>query len=166
MAEAGISLGSNIGDKAGTIERALEKLEHSAGIRLVSRSRLYSTEPWGDENQDRFLNACVLIETELPPGQLLQRCLDIETALGRDRSSGRRWGPRAIDLDLLFYGDITLSGPLLTLPHPHMFERAFVLVPLHEIAGDRSINGRSIAAAMQTIDRSGVTLWDSASHST
>ena len=166
MAEAGISLGSNLGDKAATIERAFRELDDSPDIRLVRQSCLYRTEPWGDENQDWFLNACALVDTTLPPLALLRRCLDIETELGRDRSSGRRWGPRAIDLDLLFYDDIMLSGPSLTLPHPHMFERAFVLVPLHEIAGDRSINGRNIAVVMQTIDRSGVTLWDSASHST
>jgi 2-amino-4-hydroxy-6-hydroxymethyldihydropteridine diphosphokinase len=166
MAEAGISLGSNLGDKAATIERAVEALGHSPDIRLIRRSRLYRTEPWGDANQDWFLNACVLVETALSPQELLRRCLDIETTLGRDRSSGRRWGPRAIDLDLLFYDGITLSEPSLTLPHPHMFERAFVLVPLNEIAGDRSINGRSVAAGLQAIDRSGVTLWSGKPHET
>lgn len=166
MAEAGISLGSNLGDKAATIEQALRKLEQAPDIRVVRRSNLYRTEPWGDENQDWFLNACVLVDTILPPQTLLRRCLDIESALGRDRTSGRRWGPRAIDLDLLFYDDLTLSEASLTLPHPRLFERAFVLVPLNEIAGDRSINERSIAAAAQAVDRSGVTLWNPKHHET
>ena len=166
MAEAGISLGSNLGDKAAAIERALQELGRSPDIRIVRRSRLYVTEPWGNEHQDNFLNACALVDTALSPQALLRRCLDIETELGRDRSSGRKWGPRTIDLDLLFYDIVTLSGPSLTLPHPHMFERAFVLVPLNEIAGDRSINGRSIAAGVQAIDRSGVALWDSDSQAT
>lgn len=161
MAEAGISLGSNIGDKASSIEAALSALDCCAGIRVVKRSRLYRTEPWGEPDQDWFLNACAVIDTSLSPPDLLQRCLDIETTLGRDRRGGRRWGPRAIDLDLLFYDDITLSEPSLALPHPHIFDRAFVLVPLSEVAGSRSVNGRSIAAAMQAIDRSGVSLWDS-----
>ena len=92
MAEAGISIGSNLGDKAAAIERAFQKLDHGPDVRLIRRSRLYRTEPWGDENQDWFLNACALVDTALPPLELLRRCLDIETELGRDR---RRLSDRA-----------------------------------------------------------------------
>jgi 2-amino-4-hydroxy-6-hydroxymethyldihydropteridine diphosphokinase len=162
MAEAGLSLGSNLGDRAGTIEAALKLLGNPPGIALLSRSRLYRTAPWGDENQEDFLNACALVETDLPPHDLLAICLDIEKRLGRDRAKSRRWGPREIDIDLLYYDDVHLAEPELSLPHPHMFERAFVLVPLSEIAGTRIVAGRSIAEAAKTLDRSGVSLWDQA----
>lgn len=160
MAEAGLSLGSNLGDRAQAIDAALRLLDESAEVRVTVRSRLYETAPWGDENQDAFLNACALVETELSPSDLLKLCLDIEKRLGRDRASGRRWGPRRIDIDLLFYDDVRLSEPELSLPHPHMFERAFVLVPLSEIAGARSVGGRGISVAASALDRSGVSLWD------
>jgi 2-amino-4-hydroxy-6-hydroxymethyldihydropteridine diphosphokinase len=160
MAEAGLSLGSNLGDRAQAIEAALRFLDESGDVRVMSGSRLYQTAPWGDQNQDAFLNACALVETELSPRDLLDLCLDIERRLGRDRASGRRWGPRRLDIDLLFYDDVGLSEPELTLPHPHLFERAFVLVPLSEIAGARSIGGRSVAQAADAVDKSGVTVWD------
>ncbi|BCJ90258.1 2-amino-4-hydroxy-6-hydroxymethyldihydropteridine diphosphokinase [Terrihabitans soli] len=153
-------MGSNLGDRAEAINDALRLLEKSPSVKLVSRSRLYETPPWGDENQDAFLNACALIETDLPPHDLLRLCLDIERRLGRDRTTSRRWGPRRIDLDLLFYGDERIADNELTLPHPHLFERAFVLVPLSEIAGARSISGRNVNEAADALDRSGVSLWD------
>lgn len=162
MAEAGLSLGSNLGDRAGAIAAALELLSQSPGVTLLARSRLYRTAPWGDENQEDFLNACALVETALAPRELLNLCLDIEKKLGRDRAKSRRWGPREIDIDLLFYGDVRLAEPELSLPHPHMFERAFVLVPLCEIAGGRSVAGRGIADAAEKLDRSGVSVWDQA----
>jgi 2-amino-4-hydroxy-6-hydroxymethyldihydropteridine diphosphokinase len=160
MAEAGLSLGSNLGDRAQAIEAALRLLDESTDVRVTARSRLYQTAPWGDENQDAFLNACALVETELSPGDLLELCLDIEKQLGRDRATGRRWGPRRIDIDLLFYDDVRLSEPELSLPHPHLFERAFVLVPLREIAGARSVGGRAIGKSADALDKSGVSLWD------
>jgi 2-amino-4-hydroxy-6-hydroxymethyldihydropteridine diphosphokinase len=162
MAEAGLSLGSNLGDRAGAIETALELLGESSGVTLLARSRLYRTAPWGDEDQEEFLNACALVETTLAPRELLTLCLDIEKNLGRDRAKSRRWGPREIDIDLLFYDDVHLAEPELTLPHPHMFERAFVLVPLSEIAGGRNVASRSIADAATMLDRSGVSVWDQA----
>jgi 2-amino-4-hydroxy-6-hydroxymethyldihydropteridine diphosphokinase len=160
MAEAGLGLGSNLGDKAAAIESALRLLAENPKVRIVSRSRLYRTEPWGDTNQDFFLNACALVETALPPHELLALCLDTEKRLGRDRGEARRWGPRAIDIDVLFYGDLRLADAELTLPHPHMFERAFVLVPLSEIAGARVIHGRTIGKAAKTAGSEGVSIWD------
>ena len=160
MPEAALSLGSNLGDKAGAIEDALQSLGESDDIRLLRRSRLYRTEPWGDADQDWFLNACALIETGLSPQALLECCLAIETSLGRDRTKSRRWGPRPIDIDLLFYGDVVLSEPRLTLPHPHMLERAFVLVPLNEVAPDAHIRDQRIKDALRGLDTSGVRLWE------
>jgi 2-amino-4-hydroxy-6-hydroxymethyldihydropteridine diphosphokinase len=162
MAEAGLSLGSNIGDKAAAIDAALRFIVGNPNVRLVARSRLYRTEPWGEKNQDFFLNACALIETVLPPRDLLALCLDAEKQLGRDRTQSRRWGPRIVDVDVLFYGDVALTDADLTLPHPHMFERAFVLVPLSEIAGGRVIAGRRISEAAQALGSDGVRLWDQA----
>jgi 2-amino-4-hydroxy-6-hydroxymethyldihydropteridine diphosphokinase len=160
MAEAGLSLGSNLGDKAAAIEAALQRLGETPGIEIVRRSRLYRTEPWGDADQDWFVNACAIVETELAPRTLLDICLALETALGRDRAQSRRWGPRPIDIDMLFYEDLEIAEPGLILPHPRMFERAFVLVPLSEIAADREIQSRRIGEAARTIDATGVVLWD------
>jgi 2-amino-4-hydroxy-6-hydroxymethyldihydropteridine diphosphokinase len=160
MAEAAIGLGSNLGDKAANIEAAIRLLGSSADLQLISRSRLYRTEPWGDADQDWFLNACALVETALDPHVLLARCLATEDRLGRTRDGARRWGPRVIDLDLLFYGDVELDEAGLTLPHPRLFERAFVIVPLAEIAGDREISGQRVGDAAGTIDRGGVRLWE------
>jgi 2-amino-4-hydroxy-6-hydroxymethyldihydropteridine diphosphokinase len=160
MAEAGLSLGSNLGDKAAMIGEALLRLNATAGIGTIRRSRLYRTEPWGDRNQDWFLNACAIVETSLSPRALLERCLAIETELGRDRSESRKWGPRPIDIDILFYDDVELAEAGLILPHPYLFERAFVLAPLSEIAGDRTVKGRSIADAARAAGTSGITIWD------
>ena len=156
MTEAGLSLGSNIGDKAAMIEAALARLDASPGIRIVRRSRLYRTQPWGKEDQDWFVNACALIETELSPRALLDRCQEIEKALGRDRTKQERGGPRSIDIDILFHGDARIMEPDLEIPHPRMLERAFVLVPLAEIAADRRINDMRIADAAAKLESSGV----------
>jgi 2-amino-4-hydroxy-6-hydroxymethyldihydropteridine diphosphokinase len=160
MAEAGLSLGSNLGDRTDAILAALRLLHANADVKIIARSHLYQTAPWGDENQDAFLNACVVVKTSLKPMELLDLCLDVERRLGRDRSTGRRWGPRRIDIDILFYDQISQSDETLTLPHPRMFERAFVLVPLSEIAHGHSVNGRNIGDAADALDRSGVDLWD------
>ena len=160
MAEAGLSLGANLGDKAAAIEVALQLLDETPGVDVLHRSRLYRTEPWGDADQDWFLNACAIVETTLSPRALLDTCLAPETALGRDRAQSRRWGPRAIDIDLLFYDDLELAEPGLILPHPRMFERAFVLVPLGDIAADRVVGGRRIGEAAHAMGADGVELWD------
>ncbi len=156
MTEAAIGLGSNLGDRAATIAAALGLLD-GAGVRVTARSSLYETAPWGDADQGPFLNACALVETALSPHALLARCLGIERALGRARDKARRWGPRVIDLDILFFGDLTLTQDGLAIPHPRLFERAFVLTPLAEIAGDRVIAGRRVADAAEAIGREGVT---------
>lgn len=126
-----LGLGSNVGDPEGTITRSLRALE-KRGFRVTSRSALYLTEPVDAPPQDWFLNAVVGGETRLSPEELLASCLEVERELGRVR--GVRHGPRTIDLDLLLYGDLVRETPSLTLPHPLLHERLFVLVPLEEIA--------------------------------
>jgi len=108
------------------------------------------------EEQPPFINLCVAVVTDLSPHELLHRAEAIETRLGRNRARERRWGPRAIDIDVLAYDDVVLNDPDLTLPHPRLFERAFVLVPLAEIAPDRVIAGRRIADLAGQLDTSGI----------
>jgi len=121
-----VGLGSNLGDREGTLLAAAERL---GPHRL---SRIVETEPWGYIDQPRFLNAVAELETGLPPRGLLDRLLEIERGLGRVRN-GPRYGPRTIDLDLLLYGDLVLAEPGLTVPHPRLAERLFVLEPLFEL---------------------------------
>lgn len=127
-----IALGSNLGNSEQTIETALARLNRD-GMRLGMRSQLYKTAPVGPPQPD-YINACAVFHTTLSPEQVLQVLLETEASLGRIRRE--RWGPRTLDLDLLFYGDRVIDTPSLTVPHPRMHERAFVLVPLAEIAPD------------------------------
>jgi 2-amino-4-hydroxy-6-hydroxymethyldihydropteridine diphosphokinase len=138
--DAVLGLGSNLGDKQANIARAIEHLTADGAIKLVRRSRDYRSAPWGKTDQDWFVNACISVATKLSPRQILERCFDAERALQRVRRE--RWGPRTLDCDLLFYRDVVSDDPELTLPHPRVTERAFVLVPLNEIAPDLEINGR------------------------
>lgn len=144
-----ISLGSNMGDKRGNIALALEHLDAITGIHVAARSHDYRTPPWGDTDQDWFINACAALDTSLTPEALLVACLAIETRMGRIRT--RKWGPRVIDIDLLDYDGLTLISNDLTLPHPHLMERAFVLIPLAEIASDLMISGRSVTATAHAL---------------
>ena len=155
-AEAFIALGGNIGDVRATFDRAVAMLCDSDAIRLVARSSDYGTPPWGVTDQPPFINAVIAVSTSLAPHDLLARALDVERALGRDRSKEHRWGPRVIDIDLLAYDDLVLPGADLTLPHPRLFERAFVLVPLAEIAPDREIAGIRVRDALAGVDAAGI----------
>ena len=133
---AAIALGSNLpshfGDRAANLHEALRELRTLGEVTAVSS--FHDTDPVGYEDQPQFLNAAALLETELPPLDLLHALLAIEHAMGRDRSTAPPKGPRIIDLDLLLFGDVVLQTPELTLPHPAMHERRFVLAPLVEIA--------------------------------
>jgi len=151
MTEVGLALGSNIGDKAGNIGRALQMLEEGGALTITARSSLYRTAPWGVEDQDWFVNVCALAETSLSPEALLARCKSVEAELGREKSF--RWGPRLIDVDILFYGDERIETPDLTVPHKELFNRAFVLVPLAEIAPGRVIAGRTVAEGLRVLKR-------------
>jgi 2-amino-4-hydroxy-6-hydroxymethyldihydropteridine diphosphokinase len=139
LATAYIGLGSNLGDREENLRRALERL------RPLSVSAIRETDPVGITEQPRFLNAVAKLETDLRPRELLDRLLEIERDLGRDRSEEERWGPRTIDVDLLLYGDETIDEPGLTVPHPRLAERRFVLEPLYELAPDLVLpDGRAI----------------------
>jgi 2-amino-4-hydroxy-6-hydroxymethyldihydropteridine diphosphokinase len=128
-----VGLGSNLGDRRGRIEQALEWLAGHPDVRLVRRSDPIETEPWGGVEQPLFLNAVAELETSLAPRDLLVELKRCEEELGRDLDRGQRWGPREIDLDILLFGDLTLTSPELTIPHPHLTEREFVLRQLREL---------------------------------
>lgn len=136
---AALGLGSNIGSSRDRIAEALALLADVDGINIIRRSSDYRTPPWGPVPQDDYVNACVIVETALSPRALLDRCLEIERSLGRVRDI--RWGPRVIDIDVLIYGTLAIDEDGLTIPHPRMGERAFVLVPLTEIWPDAPIGG-------------------------
>jgi 2-amino-4-hydroxy-6-hydroxymethyldihydropteridine diphosphokinase len=156
MAEAYIALGGNVGDVRSTFGQAIAMLCDGALVRLTARSSDYRTPPWGVTDQPPFVNAVISVATTLTPHALLDRAQECERALGRNRTNERRWGPRTIDLDLLAYDDLVLNGDTLTLPHPHLFERAFVLVPLAEIAPDRVIAGVRVREVLKRVDAAGV----------
>lgn len=139
MPRAWIGLGSNLGDRLGYIKKALGMIERVRETRLVAISSVYDTAPVGMENQPRFLNAAVEVATDLGPLELLAELLSIEDHCGRIRRDV--WGPRTLDLDLLVYGDVRISSLDLTVPHPRLAERAFVLVPLREIAPELIVPG-------------------------
>ena len=141
MTRAFIGLGANLGDREATIRQAAGQL----GPHRLSTIR--ETEPWGYADQPWFLNAVAELETELAPRKLLDRLLEIERELGRERG-GPRYGPRTIDLDLLLYGDLVLAEPGLTLPHPRIAERAFVLEPLFELDAGLFVPGRGAVSAL------------------
>lgn len=151
-----VGLGGNVGDAAATLGDALHALDGLPETRLLRASRLYRTPAWGVTAQPDFINAVAMLETRRSPQALLAELLLIERKAGRDRSGGDRWGPRTLDLDLLLYGDILIDEPGLHVPHPHLHERAFVLVPLLEIAPEVVIPGvgpaRESLAAMATGD--------------
>ncbi|MBC1530075.1 2-amino-4-hydroxy-6-hydroxymethyldihydropteridine diphosphokinase [Listeria booriae] len=134
MPNAYLSIGTNIGNRQENLENALKSLNQIENIKITHVSSVYETDPVGFEDQDSFLNIAVALETTLDQETLLQTGLNIETELGRVRLI--RWGPRFIDIDLLLYDDIKQQSPTLELPHPRMTERAFVMIPLQEIAPD------------------------------
>ena len=140
-----LALGGNVGDKAKSLRRALRAIAGEEGIELSAVSRLYRTTPWGKTDQDWFVNACALARTSLKPEALLERVKRLEVELGREPTE--RWGPRVIDIDLIAYGDVALKTEGLTLPHPELFNRAFVLAPLAEIAPDLVIGGVRVSDA-------------------
>lgn len=140
-----VGLGGNIGDRRAHLEQALDLLTREPGIEIVAVSSIRETDPVGYAEQPRFLNAVAALETELAPRELLERLLAVERLLGRERA-GPRFGPRTIDLDLLLYGGEVVEEPGLTVPHPRLAERRFVLEPLAELAPDLVLpDGRRIA---------------------
>lgn len=150
-----LSLGGNIGDPRAAMTRALHRLDGAAGT-LRRVSRLYRTPPWGRTDQPDFLNCCAWLETDLVPEALLKACLEIEMQLHRVRDA--RWGPRTIDIDIVDFAGQHLKSPALQLPHPHAHERAFVLLPLLEIAPDVAFDARPAHEWLSELDASNIAV--------
>ncbi|ERM93363.1 2-amino-4-hydroxy-6-hydroxymethyldihydropteridine pyrophosphokinase [Caldanaerobacter subterraneus subsp. yonseiensis KB-1] len=158
MTEVYLSLGSNLGDREKYLKEAVKRLKSNKNIVLKKLSPIYETKPVGYLEQDNFLNAVILIETDLTPYELLDVTTSIEAELKRERTI--KWGPRTIDIDILLYDGLILNDEKLTIPHPHMWERAFVLIPLRDINPSLSKNGLSIDELIQgLIDKQGVWLY-------
>jgi 2-amino-4-hydroxy-6-hydroxymethyldihydropteridine diphosphokinase len=142
-----LGLGSNLGDRLENLRKAVRHLSRIPGITVVRSSRIYETDPVGGPDQPDFLNSVLEIDTMLTPRDLLNACLDVEDTLGRQR--GVRWGPRAIDIDVLTYGDEDVFEEDLEIPHPRMHERGFVLVPLLELTADPPLPGARTIATLR-----------------
>lgn len=152
-----ISLGANLGNRLETVQGAIDALEDTPGLRVKAVSPVYETEPWGVDpgSQPSYLNAVILLKTTLPPSSLLERGQAIEEAFDRVRDG--RWGPRTLDVDILAYADVVSDDPLLTLPHPRAHQRAFVLVPWHDVDPQAEVPGRGpIAELLTTVSKEGV----------
>ncbi len=159
LKSATLGLGGNIGDVVSTMRKALDKLQAQSGLDIVKISSLYKTPPWGIEDQDWFVNACVEVATTLSPHQLLEQCLTTEKHLKRKRTL--RWGPRTIDIDLLTFENYESDETKLTVPHPRMLERAFVLVPLAEIAPELIVSGHSVQHWLGSVEQADIEIIDS-----
>lgn len=136
MSTAYLCAGSNIGDRIGYLQQANNLLKDTQGIIVINSSSIYETEPVGFKDQEWFANAVLKIETTLSPRDLLSECMRIEIQLGRERNPQNQWGPRTLDLDILFYDDLIVSEEDLQIPHPRMHERAYALVPMLELDPD------------------------------
>lgn len=145
---AAIGLGGNLGDAAATLRDALQAIDRMPATRLLRASPLYRTPAWGRTDQPDFVNAAALVETTLAPRALLDALLDLERRFGRRREAGLQWGPRVLDLDLLLYGGRVVDEPGLRVPHPHLHERAFALLPLAQVAPGMDVPGRGPVAAL------------------
>jgi len=144
------SLGSNVGEKSSQIRAALAFMEAVDGIEIQKVSSFYKTAPWGKEDQDWFVNAAAIGQTSLTPHEVLRACKEVEVQLGR--TPGERWGPRLIDIDILYLGDEKITTPPLCLPHAEMFNRAFVIKPLAEIAAEVEVSGQLIGDVLDSLD--------------
>jgi 2-amino-4-hydroxy-6-hydroxymethyldihydropteridine diphosphokinase len=155
MTRAYVALGSNMGDPRAQVLRGFEALSALPHTQLLARSRCYRSAPWGMTDQPEFVNAVAELETTLAPRQLLDGLLDIERNAGRTRE-GARWGPRVLDLDLLLHGTAEFDEPGLNLPHPHLHERAFVLLPLADLAPELDVPGHGrVCDLLARVDAAG-----------
>lgn len=160
---AWIGLGANLQQPLVQLQEAIRRIASAADIEILSTSSFYRTPPWGDKQQDDFINAVVLLETALQPLDLLHQLQAIENDMGRVRK-GRQWGPRLIDIDILLYEQLEIDSEELTVPHPHMHERAFVLLPIAELDPTIEIPGKGgVDALLRAVDQSGIELIDAAS---
>ena len=149
MNKAYLGIGTNMGDRFNNLRCACEILEENDFVTVSNKSRLYETKAWGYTEQDDFLNMCVEIDTTLSPKELLKVCQEVEQKLHRERII--RWGPRTIDVDILFFNDINLISEDLEIPHPRIQERAFVLIPLMDLNEDLSIEHKSIKVLLDNL---------------
>ncbi|MFE3037725.1 2-amino-4-hydroxy-6-hydroxymethyldihydropteridine diphosphokinase [Streptomyces canus] len=152
-----LSLGSNLGNRLETLQGAIDALEDTPGVRVKAVSPVYETEPWGvaADSQPSYFNAVVVLKTTLPPSSLLERAHAVEEAFNRVRDE--RWGPRTLDVDIVAYADVVSDDPVLTLPHPRAHERAFVLVPWHDVDPEAQLPGLGpVAALLDAVTRNGV----------
>ncbi|MGM0501712.1 MAG: 2-amino-4-hydroxy-6-hydroxymethyldihydropteridine diphosphokinase [Bacillota bacterium] len=159
MEKVYLGLGTNLGDKEKNLRTAVELIGKINAVELTAVSSIYQTEPWGYTEQNDFLNLCVELKTDLEAAELLGKCQKIENELGRIREE--RWGPRIIDIDILIYDDLELVTPELTIPHPRIEERAFVLVPLQELNPELVINDLKIGEWLDKIEEDTVTYYSS-----
>jgi len=155
-----IAIGSNLGDRVDNVKKAVLRAADEVNATLVLMSSFYETEPWGVKEQGPFINAVMGVDTELAPAALLAHLKSVEAGLGRQKAE--RWGPRVIDLDIIFYGGLVIDEDGLRIPHPSAHERAFVMVPLAEIAPDlvHPVLNRSVAEIAGGLDRSGIRKLD------
>lgn len=149
-----LGLGGNLGDPRDAMASALRTIDADARSRVLAVSSIYRTPPWGRTDQPDFLNAAAQVETGRSPRELLELCLDAEATLNRVRSE--RWGPRTIDIDILLFDDLTIDEPGLQVPHPRVAERAFVLLPLSDIASDTRISGKKVPELLGSLDTGGI----------
>lgn len=156
--EVGLGFGSNVGDRPGAIRAAIAALRERGIVDIAAVSSIYRTPAWGVVDQEDFANACAIGLTKLEPHALLDAIKRLETELGRVETF--RWGPRVIDIDILFYGAGEMADDRLTLPHKEIFRRAFVLEPLAEIAPGRVIGGRRVIDALRALGSEGVRKWE------
>ncbi len=158
MTLACIGLGANLGDAAQTLREAFQALAALPQTTVQARSQLYSTPAWGNEDQPAFVNAAAVLDTALPGPVLLDALLEIERRFGRVRDPAVHWGPRALDLDVLLYGEDVIDLPQLQVPHPYLHARAFALLPLAEIAPDATIPGHGrVRDAVMRVDPCGIS---------
>ncbi|MGM4981277.1 MULTISPECIES: 2-amino-4-hydroxy-6-hydroxymethyldihydropteridine diphosphokinase [Rhizobium] len=155
---ATLGLGGNLDNPKHAMALALRTLDSRADCQVVSVSRLYRTPPWGKTDQSFFYNSCAAVDTTLAPEALLEVCLGIERDMKRVRIE--RWGPRTIDIDILTYGELERAEPLLSIPHPRMTERGFVLMPLADFAADLTVKGRAIKDWLREVDVEGIEVAD------
>ncbi|MFI6085348.1 2-amino-4-hydroxy-6-hydroxymethyldihydropteridine diphosphokinase [Streptomyces sp. NPDC051217] len=152
-----ISLGSNLGNRLETLQGAIDALEDTPGLRVKAVSPVYETAPWGVEpgTQPTYFNAVLVVKTTLPPSSLLERAQAVEEAF--DRVRVERWGPRTIDVDIVAYADVVSDDPALTLPHPRAHQRAFVLVPWHDVEPEARLAGRgTVSELLAVVEQKGV----------
>ncbi|MFZ5942644.1 MAG: 2-amino-4-hydroxy-6-hydroxymethyldihydropteridine diphosphokinase [Bacillota bacterium] len=159
MIDAYLGIGSNLGNTKENLMEGIRLLQNHGQIKAIKVSSLYKTEPIGYKEQEWFLNAVLWIKTELSPLELLEYCQSIESKLKRRRVI--KWGPRTIDIDILLYGNLNLNGEILTIPHPRMTERAFVMIPLAEISPQLVIGEKSIKELTLDLKGQGIVKLDS-----